>query len=148
MENIDKHVIEAIVKQVIAELHEKKTDSIKEIDPSGVALIKAKQIKAEPFDTGKPGDKVWLKDLFSLKESPRLGAGIMEMDQTIFDWTLNYDEVDYIIEGTLEIVVNGRKTIGHAGDVILIPKGSRIQFSSPGYSRFLYVVYPANWESQ
>lgn len=148
MQEINKHLIERIVRQVIEEQLKSKCDGIKCIDQSGVMSIKASQIKPEPFDTGKKGDKVWLTDLYSLDESPRLGAGIMEMDTTTFDWTLNYDEVDYVIEGTLEIIVDGRRTIGNAGDVILIPKGSKIQFSSPGFCRFMYVVYPANWAEQ
>lgn len=148
MQEINKHLIERIVRQVIEEQFKSKCDGIKCIDQSGVMSIKASQIKPVPFDTGKKGDKVWLTDLYSLDESPRLGAGIMEMDTTTFDWTLNYDEVDYVIEGTLEIIVDGRRTIGNAGDVILIPKGSKIQFSSPGFCRFMYVVYPANWADQ
>lgn len=148
MQEINKHLIERIVRQVIEEQLKSKCDGIKCIDQSGVMSIKASQIKPEPFDTGKKGDKVWLTDLYSLDESPRLGAGIMEMDTTTFDWTLNYDEVDYVIEGTLEIIVDGRRTIGNAGDVILIPKGSKIKFSSPGFCRFMYVVYPANWAEQ
>lgn len=148
MQDINKQLIERIVRQVIEEQFRSKCDGIKCVDPSGVMSIKASQIKPEPFDTGKKGDKVWLTDLYSLNESPRLGAGIMEMDTTTFDWTLNYDEVDYVIEGTLEIIVDGRRTIGNAGDVILIPKGSKIQFSTPGFCRFMYVVYPANWADQ
>ncbi|MGV2806688.1 ethanolamine utilization protein EutQ, partial [Clostridium perfringens] len=34
------------------------------------------------------------------------------------------------------------------GEVILIPNGSRIQFSVPEYARFIYVTYPANWAEQ
>lgn len=148
MQDINKQMIESLVRQVIEEQFGKSGDTIRQMDQSGVMAIKVAQIKPEPFDTGKKGDKVWLTDLYSLEESPRLGAGIMEMDQTIFDWTLNYDEVDYVIEGTLEIVVEGRRIVGQAGDVLLIPKGSKIQFSSPGRCRFMYVVYPANWADQ
>ena len=84
-------------------------------------------------------------DLFTLQESPRLGAGLMEMKETTFPWTLTYDEIDYIIEGRLEILIDGRKVVGEAGDVILIPKNSKIEFSAPNYAKFLYFVYPANW---
>ena len=84
-------------------------------------------------------------DLFTLQESPRLGAGLMEMKETTFPWTLTYDELDYIIEGRLEILIDGRKVVGEAGDVILIPKNSKIEFSAPNYAKFLYFVYPANW---
>ena len=70
------------------------------------------------------------------------------MIKSTFDWTLTYDEIDYIIEGKLDIIIDGRKVSGEAGDVILIPKGSKIQFSAPDYAKFIYVVYPANWQEQ
>ena len=97
------------------------------------------------MDTGNAGDRVYTHDLFTLEESPRLGCGIMEMEHTTFDWTLNYDEIDYIIEGSLTIIKNGRSVTAGPGEVILIPKGSAIQFSVPGKARFLYVTYPADW---
>lgn len=69
----------------------------------------------------------------------------MEMKETTFDWTLDYDEIDYIIEGTLDIMIDGRKISASAGELILIPKGSKIQFSVKDYARFIYVTYPADW---
>lgn len=148
MKDISRDLIEQIVCQVLSAQLGEQVHPNRSVDPSGVIAIRGSDIKTEPFDTGKPGDKVWLKDIYTLEESPRLGAGFMEMDHTTFEWTLNYDEIDYIIEGTLEIIVDGRTTVGHAGDVILIPKGSKIKFSTPSTCRFLYTVYPANWSSQ
>ena len=34
------------------------------------------------------------------------------------------------------------------GEVIFIPKGSSIVFSTPFYTKFLYIVYPADWQNQ
>lgn len=145
MQEINMQMIEHIVRKVIEEQMNQSQKQNRIEDKSGVIGIKAAEIKPEPFDTGKAGDKVFLTDIFSLDESPRLGAGIMEMENTTFDWTLNYDEVDYVIEGTLEIIIDGRKVVGNKGDVILIPKNTKIQFSTPNFCRFMYVVYPANW---
>lgn len=147
VENIQREMIEEIVRKVIEQQLGQTSAPGRVVDKSGVISVKAADIKPEPFDTGKEGDKVFLTDIFSLEESPRIGAGIMEMDQTVFDWTLKYDEVDYIIDGTLEIIIDGRKIVGQKGDVILIPKNTKIQFSSPDKCRFMYVVYPANWEA-
>ena len=70
------------------------------------------------------------------------------MTKSVFDWTLNYDEIDYVIEGKLEIVIDGRTIVGEKGDVLLIPKGSNIKFKATEYAKFIYVVYPANWMEQ
>ncbi|ATO51639.1 cupin domain-containing protein [Brevibacillus laterosporus] len=146
----DTATLEALVRKIVLEKLKqlnKSPDVVeKNIDPSGVMSVKVNTMKLEPFDTGKTGDRVYLKDALHLQESPRLGCGLMEMKETTFDWTLKYDEIDYIIEGTLEIVINGRRIIGNAGDIILIPKNTSIQFSVPTYAKFLYVTYPANWQ--
>ncbi len=149
MSNIDQKDLEGMIRKVLMEiLSEKGEGNQKHIDPSGIMSFNTRTWKPEPFDTGKAGDRVFLKDMVDLKESPRLGFGVMELDRSSFKWTLNYDEVDYIIDGTLEILIDGRKVVGQTGDVIFIPARSTIEFSVPNFARFLYVVYPANWYEQ
>ena len=104
--------------------------------------------EADRLDTGDPSHRVYTHDLFSLKESPRLGAGLMEMRETAFPWHLDYDEIDYVIEGSLTVEFGTRAVTAGPGQVILIPKGSSIRFSVPEFARFLYVTYPADWQSQ
>lgn len=117
---------------------------------NGVIQVNVPMIKTtekDRLDTGYPKDKVYTHDLFSLEESPCLGCGIMEMEQTTFDWTLDYNEIDYVIDGTLTIIKDGTCVTAGPGEIILIPKGSKIQFSVPEKARFLYVTYPADWNS-
>ena len=59
--------------------------------------------EADRLETGDAAHRVYTHDLFSLEQSPRLGCGIMEMEQTTFPWTLQYDEIDYVISGRLTI---------------------------------------------
>ncbi|WP_227834759.1 MULTISPECIES: cupin domain-containing protein [unclassified Clostridioides] len=151
---LNKDMLEVLVRQIIEEnLNGSKNniDFNRHKDISGITSIKLPRVKVDEsnrLDTGNPNDIVYTKDLITLEESPRLGCGIMEMKETTFDWTLNYDEVDYIIEGTLDILIDGRKITASEGELILIPKGSSIKFSVPNYARFIYVTYPADWESQ
>lgn len=111
-------------------------------------LPKVRTSQADRLDTGRPGDRVFTRDLFTLAQSPRLGAGIMEMEKTTFPWHLTYDELDYIIEGQLTIISHSGSVTAGPGQAILIPKGSQIQFSVPDRARFLYVTYPADWQEQ
>ena len=60
-----------------------------------------------------------------------MGCGIMELDHTSFEWTLTYDEYDLVLDGTLEIEIDGRVVSGGPGDIIYIPKGSHIHFQTP-----------------
>ncbi|MHC1748729.1 MAG: cupin domain-containing protein [Cellulosilyticaceae bacterium] len=152
--NLDKGLLEQLVKQIIQEQisgTKSDVDFVRNKDLSGITSIKLPTVKVsekDRLDTGNAGDIVYTKDLFTLEESPRLGCGMMEMEKTAFDWTLNYDEIDYIIEGHVEIIIDGRKVCADAGELIFIPKGSSITFSVPDSARFIYITYPADWAAQ
>lgn len=76
---MQKEVLEQLISQIVTELLKQDTDC-KNAD--GVISVPVPQIKvneADRMDTGKVGDKVYTKDLFSLQESPRLGCGIMDL---------------------------------------------------------------------
>ncbi len=97
--------------------------------------------------TGNDSHKVYTKDLLSLEKSPDLGFGVMEMQETTFDWHLNYAEIDVVLEGTLSIIQNGITKTAQKGEALYIPKGASIQFSAPNYAKFLYITYPADWQN-
>ena len=83
---------------------------------------------------------------FDEKTMIRMGCGVMELrDGASFEWTLTYDEYDIVLEGNLEIEIDGRIVSGGVGDIIYIPKGSHIHFQTPDYAKYVYTVYPANW---
>ncbi len=144
MDGINNALIEAIVRKVIGEVLG-GTDGC----PVKKVSVPALDVTEEHrMDTGNPADRVWTRDLFTLEESPRLGCGLMVMERTTFPWTLHYDEIDYVIDGQLSILIDGKKVTANPGEIILIPKGSSIQFSVEDKARFLYFVYPANWQEQ
>ena len=140
---MEKHDLEQLIRKILLEELGQPSHGVR-----AVRLPCVNVTEADRLDTGKSGDKVYTHDLFTLEQSPRLGVGLMVMEQTTFPWTLNYDEVDYVIEGRLDILINGDKISAGPGELILIPKGSSIQFSVPGKARFLYVTYPADWQTQ
>ena len=144
MDGINQATIEALVRQVLAKLLNGQDDwPVKKIAVPTLTVTEEHRM-----DTGNPADRVWTRDLFTLEESPRLGCGLMVMEHTTFPWTLNYDEIDYVIDGELSILIDGKRVTAGPGEIILIPKGSSIHFSVENKARFLYFVYPANWQEQ
>ena len=144
MAELDQQMIAAMVREVMSRLQGSSSDCpVKKIP---LPLLNVSE--EHRMDTGNPGDQVWTRDLFTLQESPRLGCGLMVMKNTTFPWTLNYDEIDYVIEGHLDIHMDGHIISAGPGEIILIPKGSSIKFSAPESARFLYFVYPADWQAQ
>lgn len=152
MENISKFEIENVIREVLLEKLGTccQNNGIYK-DKSGIFKAEVPKIQTsetDRMDTGKSGDVVYTHDLFSLEESPRLGVGIMEMKKTTFDWHLQYDEVQYVIEGKLDVVVDGREISATSGELILVPKGSKIKFKVDDFARFIYITYPADWAKQ
>ena len=138
--NLQEDLIREIVQRVLAQ-----TSAWKQRDPSGALLIHPGSVQTEPFQ-GRQDVRVY--DLTTLEEAPNMGAGLMELlDGADFEWTLTYDEFDYVIDGTLEIVLDSGKVLrGEAGDVLYIPKNTHIHFRTPNQTRYAYFVYPANWQ--
>ena len=140
--NVSEDLIRAIVEQVLKEAQGKVEEDFKEIDKSGIIKVTTDKVKTERFEQ----DGVLLKDVLTLEEAPRMGAGLMELKNgTSFEWTLTYDEYDCVLEGNLEIEIDGRVVKAGPHEVIYIPKGSHIHFQTPDYAKYYYFVYPANW---
>ena len=138
----DRAAIEELVRRVLLEKLGGNGPRVKKVE------VPRLDVAAEHrMDTGNPADPVWTRDLFTLEEAPRLGCGLMVMERTTFPWTLTYDEMDYVIEGRLDILVDGQTVSAGPGEVLYIPKDTSIQFSVRDKARFLYFVYPANWQN-
>ena len=138
----DRAAIEELVRRVLLEKLGGNGPRVKKVE------VPRLDVAAEHrMDTGNPADRVWTRDRFTLEEAPRLGCGLMVMERTTFPWTLTYDERDYVIEGRLDILVDGQTVSAGPGEVLYIPKDTSIQFSVRDKARFLYFVYPANWQN-
>lgn len=113
-------------------------------------VVHMANIQVEPFLEGKttPGTNVWLKDVVVTQDRSPMGAGYMSLDKGEMQWTLTYDEIDIVLEGELVITRGSEQVRGKTGDVIYIPKGSSITFGTPSWTRFVYVVFPVNWNEK
>lgn len=144
--NISKTDLEKVVRQLITEQLANQSNNKDGLVALNLPIINVTE--DDRLDTGIATDHVYTKDLLTLSESPRLGCGLMVMEQTTFKWHLDYDEIDYVIEGELSVIGPHETVTAKAGEVIFIPKGSQIQFSVAEKARFLYVTYPADWNSK
>ena len=113
-------------------------------------VVRMSNVQVEPFLEGKttPGTNVWLKDVVVTQDRSPMGAGYMSLDKGEMQWTLTYDEIDIVLEGELVITRGNEQVHGKTGDVIYIPKGSSITFGTPSWTRFVYVVFPVNWNEK
>jgi ethanolamine utilization protein EutQ len=113
-------------------------------------VVRMSNVQLEPFLEGRttPGTNVWLKDVVTTPDRSPMGSGYMSLDKGEMQWTLTYDEIDIVLEGELVITRGSEQVRGKTGDVIYIPKGSSITFGTPNWTKFVYVVFPVNWNEK
>ena len=146
---VDPQLVAQIVQQVLSGMGNTcaQANLDRVIDPqTGFMLIKSANAPLDVFNDGtadRPG--IYIKEFTNPQESPNMTSGVMAFDHSSLDWTLTYDEMDYVIEGTLEFIVNGQKFTGHAGDSFYIPANTHVTFTTPDKCKFFFVTYPANW---
>jgi ethanolamine utilization protein EutQ len=113
-------------------------------------VVRMANVQVEAFREGRttPGTNVWLKDVVVTQDRSPMGAGYMSLDKGEMQWTLTYDEIDIVLEGELVITRGSEQVRGKTGDVIYIPRRSSITFGTPNWTRFVYVVFPVNWNEK
>jgi len=149
---IDKDLIVQIVKAVLANslLSSNAVTSsdppfLAEGDPkSGLKIVRGRSVKYETFETGAPGTNVAYREVISKADS-QMSAGFLTIEKSSFEWELCYEEIDIILEGSLSITMDGETYEAYQGDVLFVPKGSKVTWGSSGYVKLFYVTYPANW---
>ncbi len=108
-------------------------------DPSGVKLCHGNQVILEPLDTGTPGAKAAYKEVFGKPDSA-ISSGFLEIDNSRFDWELESDEINYIIEGVVSISIDGQTYTGKDGDVFYLPAGAKVVWEAKGKARMFYTT--------
>jgi len=114
---------------------------------SGLKIVRSRTVKLETFDTGDPSTNVAYREVVS-KDDSQMSAGFLTIEKSSFEWELGYQEIDIVLEGSLSITISGETYHAHQGDVLYVPKGSKVIWSSADYVKLFYVTYPANWAEQ
>lgn len=109
----------------------------------GLKLVRGQSVKYDTFDTNNPNDKVFSQELISKNESS-ISAGFMTIETSNFNRQMSYEEIDYVVEGTLTVTINGNTFTAYSGDVIYIPSGSKVTWGSPDKAKIFYTTYSAN----
>ncbi len=103
----------------------------------GVKLFRRDEAQFEPGPNG-----IAAHGLINAGFSKRLGAGVGVFEKCSVKWTLDYDEVLFIIDGKLRLHVAGKIYEAGPGDVLWIPSGTAIVYEATAATRFFYAVSP------
>lgn len=139
---MDAKNLEGMIRKILAEMDEGGSEEqpARRLDESGLIAIRAEEapLAEFPFDIGPARARARLARLATPEESPRLRFGLLELDATAFPWTVERDMVIYIIEGGLEINIDGRALAADAGGVFFMPAASALEISAPAFARCFY----------
>lgn len=110
---------------------------------SGLKIVRGRTVKYQPYDTGDASTNVAYREVVSQNGSP-ISAGFLTIEKSSFEREPCQEEMAIILEGSLTITINGETYDTCQGDVLFIPKGSKVIWSSSGYVKLFYATYPAN----
>ena len=127
-------LLEEMLKELLKQ-NSKKYSS--EIDESGVKLIRGNTVKMDLLKTEQENSKVQYQDVIN-KEESKMNAGFLIIEESKFMWKLLYEEIDYVIDGSISIQIDERKYIASKGDVIFIPKGTEVTWEAIDKAKILY----------
>ena len=107
-----------------------------------VRIIKQSQRDLRPFEV--PGATVRVSDPV-IGSDNNLAAGFTEYtEKSSLEWTFDYDEVFYMLEGALEIHVEGQAPVAFGvGDLGYIEKSTKTTIVVPAHAYLLHFTQPA-----
>lgn len=103
----------------------------------GVKLFRRDETQFEPGPNG-----IAAHGLINAGFSKQMGAGVGVFEKCSVEWTLDYDEVLFIIDGKLRLHVSEKTYEAGAGDVLWIPSGTAIVYEATVRTAFFYAVSP------
>nr|VVV06664.1 Ethanolamine utilization protein EutQ [Aliivibrio wodanis] len=136
--------IQQLIAAAMVDFNQQLPASPRQINDDGIVLIHGNAVKLDVFD-GAPGKNIGLTDVIGAKEGSNMGVGYMGWENAFFPWTLNYDEVNVVLEGELHVKTASGTTIAKPGEIIFIPKNSTVEFGTPTHVRYVYITYPVEW---
>lgn len=102
----------------------------------------------------KPFGPAVIEHMTAASGLEELGTYFMEFHSGEYSdpWTLEYEETIYVIEGCARLRVHEqagvRDVVAKAGAVVVLPKGSTVEYGALVGSRFLLSISPVNWRDR
>lgn len=143
-ESISKNQLVELLKQLLSGDVIQKQPYLADKHANGLKVVHGSSVRMDHLDTGNAANKVTSQEILSGNEA-HLSAGFLDIDHCSFGWKLTYEEIDYVIEGTLQITIDGKTYTAKAGDMVFVPNGSDVTWQSPDRAKMFYATYPANY---
>lgn len=108
----------------------------------------ADKMQFEPY--GGPPGEANIARLVGPELSSSMGGGVATFDACSIEWTVLYDELIVVLEGTFRLRLGGSEsgTIeARPGDVIWLPEGTPVRYEGDG-AKVFYALSPVDWKAR
>lgn len=117
---------------------------VSEVDTTtGLKVVRGNTVRMDVFDTGVSTNQVFYQELVGRNDKSPMSSGFLTLEKSKFDIDVLYDELYYVIEGTVTVSVNGKSFTAGEGDSFYLPNGAKITWSALGKAKLFYTTYPA-----
>ena len=96
---------------------------------------------------GGPPGQATIARLVGPDISKTMGAGIATFDDCSIEWTVLYDELIVVLEGTFRLVVGSETFTCAPGDVLWIPENTPLKYEGEKAMLF-YALHPVDWRQK
>lgn len=105
----------------------------------GFKVVRGSTVSMEVLETGQPGTSAYYQEVSG---EGSVHTGFLNIEDSQFDWIIECEEHNYVIEGSVSVTVGGKVFTAHAGDVLYFPKGTRVIWDAAGKVRIFYATRP------
>lgn len=127
---VERLVREAVVSKLAPASQGASPSAAPMADEAGVRFIDSAKLLAQSGQVPLPGKAVLAEALGRAGES-KLAAGYLCWERASFNRVVDAPEVGVVIAGELHLTVGGQTMIGKPGDMIYLPKGAKVIYSTP-----------------
>jgi ethanolamine utilization protein EutQ len=90
------------------------------------------------------GDQAQVAVICGPDDGTALGTGMVRMQNAEIPWTIKYDEVVLVLEGSVTIRTDAGDLTAGPHDSIWLPAGTELTYLAEDALVF-YAIHPANW---
>lgn len=106
-------------------------------------IVKSKSFKFRKIPEWEPYDGFMAAFPFPSKETEHMSVVMFKIDPGFsVKGTMSVEEIEYILEGSFRYTVKGKTFTAKEGDIVAIPKGLAVVFSTNTGCKCLSITYP------
>jgi ethanolamine utilization protein EutQ (cupin superfamily) len=113
---------------------------------TGPRVFKRSEMKLAPAVTATGTTSI--ARVINASISRHMGGGIEYLENATIDWTVTYDEILFICEGTLTVEFDGTRHECSAGDIVWLPEGTHLRYIAKERAGYFYALYPVDWAAR